>query len=106
MQKFTTDDGEVITAADQAAGIVEHTASTEYIGVTSKVISLRIAQHLSVQVDALAQRSGKTRNFMIATLLEVGLEEVRQKLSDETIAELVHIEQALFHEAHTAQKRA
>ena len=51
---------------------------------------------LAAQVQALANKSGKTRNATIATLLEVGLEEVRGRLSPETIEELEAIEQEVL----------
>jgi predicted DNA-binding protein len=88
---ITTEDGEEISAADHAAGIVEGTGKTEYRGIT-KVISVRLPLHLAIQLQALAQKSGRTRNATVATLLEVGLEEVRMRLSDETAQELQEIE--------------
>ena len=44
----------------------------------------------------MAQKSGKSRNATIATLLDVALEEVRERLDDETIEELQAIEQELW----------
>lgn len=92
-----TQDGERIRLADHAAGIIEGTAKSEYVGLT-RPISVRLPVHLAVQLDALAQQSQKTRNATFTTLLEVGLEEVRERLSDETVSELTHIEQAMFHD--------
>ena len=92
---FTTDDGEVIKAADQAAAIVEGRGKTEYVGIT-KLITIRIPMHLAIQLQAMAQKSGKSRNATIATLLEVGLEEVRERLDDQTIDQLREIEQELY----------
>ena len=92
---FTTDDGEVIKAADQAAAIVEGRGKTEYVGCT-KLITIRIPMHLAIQLQAMAQKSGKSRNATIATLLEVGLEEVRERLDDQTIDQLREIEQELY----------
>ncbi len=92
---FTTDDGEVIKAADQAAAIVEGRGKTEYVG-TTKLITIRIPMPLAVHLQAMAQKSGKSRNATIATLLDVALEEVRERLDDETIEELQAIEQELW----------
>ena len=92
---FTTDDGDVIKAADHAAAIVEGRGKTEYIG-TTKLITIRIPMPLAVQLQAMAQKSGKSRNATIATLLDVALEEVRERLDDETIEELQAIEQELW----------
>lgn len=77
------DDGTVVTAAEHAAGIVEGTASTRWTAVT-KVISVRLPVSLFAEVSALAHKSGKTRNAMICTLLEVGVEEVTTRLTPET----------------------
>lgn len=88
---LTTDEGEVIQAADQVAAIVEGRGENTYIGVT-KVTSVRLPLHLSVKLQALAHKSGKTRNAMIVNLLEVGLEEVHQRLTPETLAQLQDLE--------------
>lgn len=90
MKKVTLDDGEVVSAAEQAAAIVEGTGKSEYIGMT-KVISVRIPVFLLLHLQALAHKSSKTRNATICTLLEVGLEEVEQRLSTETRAEISQI---------------
>lgn len=95
---FTTDDGEHISAADHAAQIVEGTGKTEYIGST-KVISVRLPLLLANRLQALAQKSGKTRNATVSMLLEVGLEEVASRLSDETSKELLEIESELHADA-------
>lgn len=95
---ITLEDGEVISSADQAAAIVEGTAESTYIGV-SKVISVRLPVVLATSVQALAHKSGKTRNAAVAMLLEVGLEEVRQRLSEDTLTELHSIEQELLRDA-------
>ena len=92
---ITTDDGEVIKAADHAAAIVEGRGKTEYVG-TTKLITIRIPMPLAVQLQAMAQKSGKSRNATIATLLEVGLEEVRERLDETTLDDLQTIEQELF----------
>lgn len=89
------DDEQVITAAEHAAAIVEGRGKTDYIG-PSRVISVRLPSSVAARVQALAHKSSKTRNATVATLLEVGLEEVRKLLSDETVAELHEIEQELL----------
>lgn len=95
---ITLEDGETISAAEEAAAIVEGTAETTYIG-SSKVISVRLPVVLAAKVQALAHKSGKTRNAAVAMLLEVGLEEVRQRLSEVTLTELNAIEQELLRDA-------
>ena len=98
---FTTDDGDVIKAADHAAAIVEGRGKTEYIG-TTKLITIRIPMPLAVQLQAMAQKSGKSRNATIATLLEVALEEVRERLDESTLEELQAIEQELWSDESNA----
>jgi predicted DNA-binding protein len=88
---LTTDEGEVIQAADQVAAIVEGRGENTYIGVT-KVTSVRLPLHLAVKLQALAHKSGKTRNAMMVNLLEVGLEEVYQRLAPKTLEELQDLE--------------
>lgn len=91
---FTTD-GESIREADHAANIIEGRGVTDYIGAT-KVISVRLPSILAARVQALAHKSGKTRNASVSMLLEVGLQEVVDRLSEETKAELHAIEQELL----------
>lgn len=102
---FITEDGEEIRVADFAAGIVEGTATGQYVGMT-KVISVRLPVHLAIQLQAMAHKSGKTRNAMISKLLEVGLEEVRLRLSDETCEELQVIEIELHHDEFGQKEEA
>jgi len=84
------DDGEVISAAQHAAGILEGTAKTTYSGVT-KVISVRMPSLLLAELQGFAHKSGKSRNSVIATLLEVGLEEVKKHASPQALEELKEI---------------
>ena len=96
---ITVENDEKISAAEFAAGMVEGTAKTEYIGGT-KVVSARLPVPLAVYVQAMAQKMGKTRAACIEMLLEVGLEEVRNHLSEETCKELFEIEQELFRDEY------
>lgn len=81
------DEIENITRAQHAAAILEGRGTTEYIGAT-KVISVRLPMTLEARVQAFAHKSGKTRNGMIAELLEVGLEEVSKHLEDATLEDI------------------
>jgi hypothetical protein len=98
---ITIDEGQVIKAADHAAAIVERRGKTEYVGAT-KLITIRIPMPLAVHLQAMAQKSGKSRNATIATLLEVALEEVRERLDDATIQQLEVIEQELWSDESNA----
>lgn len=92
---ITLDDGEVIKVADQAAAIVEGRGKGEYIGIT-KIITIRLPLPIAVQVQALAQKSGKSRNSTIGMLLEVAIEAVRERLDASTIQELQEFEQEIW----------
>ena len=91
---ITTDDGEVIKAADHAAAIVEGRGKTEYVGAT-KLITIRIPMPLAVHLQAMAQKSGKSRNATICTFLDVAIEEVEKRLSKEVLREVDEIEAGL-----------
>ncbi len=80
-----------IAAADELADMVEGRTAFSYAGLT-KVTSVRIPLHLAVKVQALAYKSGKTRNAIIVNLLEVGLEELHQRLKSTTLEELKSFE--------------
>lgn len=89
MSKIILEDEE-ITAAEHVAAIVEGRGKTEYIGSTT-VISVRLPKVLEAEVQAFAHKSSKTRNAMVAHLLEVGLNEVKKHLSDETLFEIYEL---------------
>lgn len=93
--------GEVIKAADHAAAIVENRGRTQFVG-TTHLISVRLPSHMTVKLQALANISGKSRNATVATILEVGLEEVLERLDEETILELNVIEAELNSEMQNA----
>lgn len=93
------ENGEVITAADHAAAIVEGTGKTTYIGM-SKVTSIRLPSLLLAQLKGVAGKSGKTLNATMAMLIEVGLEEVLKKLSPETLEQLKEITNEHFEEIY------
>ena len=84
------DGGEVVTAAQHAAQILQRTGSSRSIEAT-KVISLRMPLSLLAEIQGFAHKSGKSRNSTIAMLLEVGLEEVKNHLSPEDLQDLKEI---------------
>ena len=87
---FELENGEVIRAAVHAAGIVERRGKTEYVG-SSKIVSVRMPLDVLLEVQALSHISGKARNSMIITLLEVGIEEVKGLLQPETLKDLSEV---------------
>ena len=87
------EDGEVIdviTAVQQVVSIVEGHGRAVNEG-TSKVTSVRLSVNLLSKVQGLAQKSGVTRNAMIAMLLEVGVDEVTGHLSPQVSQQLSDI---------------
>ena len=86
-----TDECTEIPAADEVASIIEGRGESSYVGNT-KVISIRLPKHLAVKVQALSHKSGKTRNAMLCSLLDVGVEEVTKRLKPETLAQLQELE--------------
>ena len=84
---ITTDDGEMVREADHVAALVEGSAETNFLGVT-KVLSARLPITQVVELEAIAEKSGKTRNAMLSMLLAVGIEEVRAGLKPKTIKEI------------------
>ena len=67
------DDGTVISEAEHVAGIVNGTAETNGLSAT-RGTSVRLPIFLLARLDAYAGVSGKTRNFIIERMLEVGME--------------------------------
>jgi predicted DNA-binding protein len=88
---ITLDDGEVVTAAEHAASVISGTGKTDYWGVT-KIISVRMPLHISNRLQALAHRSGKSRNATICNFLAVAIEEVEKHLSEEVVREVNELE--------------
>lgn len=76
-----------VTQAEITASIIEGKGQSIYAGAT-KVISLRLPVQLEAELQAFAHKSGKTRNGIAAMLLESGMEQVKQHLSDAAIAEI------------------
>ena len=81
------EDGEVIREAEHVAALIEGNATTNFVGAT-KVISARLPLHLLADLEAFAEKSGRSRNAMLAMLLDVGLEEVRAGLKPKTVKEI------------------
>lgn len=82
-----TEDGEVIREADHVAALIEGNADTNFMGVT-KVLSARLPMVQVAEIEAIAEKSGKTRNAMLSMLLAVGIEEVRASLKTKTLKEI------------------
>ena len=78
------EDGEVIREAEHVAALIEGTATTRFMGAT-KVISVRLPILQIAELEAFANQSGRSRNAMVALLLDVAFEEVRAGLKAKTL---------------------
>lgn len=81
------DDGTKISEAEHVAGIIQGTANTEALAVT-RATSVRLPLSLIARLDAFAGVSGKTRNYIIDRMLEVGMEETTKHLDKVTLKNL------------------
>lgn len=98
-----TDDGQVIREADHVAALIEGNADTNFMGVT-KVLSARLPMVQVAEIEAIAEKSGKTRNAMLSMLLSVGIEEVRAGLKTKTLKEInANMNQKIFEEIEQMQ---
>lgn len=55
---------------------------------TARATNFRCPEHILAEVDAMGQLASKSRNAMLAFLLEAAIEEVRSTLDEETILKL------------------
>lgn len=81
-----------VSQADHVAGILSGTATSNLIAAV-RPINYRIPIHLLVVVDAMAAQANKSRNAMLNLLVEVGIDEVREKL-DPSVVEALSIGEA------------
>jgi hypothetical protein len=95
MKMIQVNEAEYISEAEHTANIIEGRAESNYVGVT-RPVSVRIPLHLSVQIQTLAHKSGKTKNAMMIRLFTVGIEEVQKHLSDETNKEMAKITAEIY----------
>lgn len=78
---------EEVSHAQHVAGILEGTGSNTRTSAVRSV-AYRAPIDLLAVVDAMASHSGKSRNSMLNLLLQSGIDEVRENLSDEVIEKL------------------
>lgn len=88
---------EDVTPAQMLAAEIEGTGESFYVGSTC-VITVRMPIHMAADLRALAKKSGKTRNAMVVSLLDVGFSEVRKHLNEETLQELQGLNAEAFQE--------
>ena len=67
------------TNVDMIAALVAGTATIE-VKTLLRPINYRIPLHVLATVDAMAEAAGKSRNFMLTELLQLGVEAVEKAL--------------------------
>ena len=98
------DDGTVISEAEHVAGIVNGTAETNGLSAT-RGTSVRLPIFLLARLDAYAGVSGKTRNYIIERMLEVGMEETSKHLDEDALQKLhVLFQDNVRHEINSIQE--
>ena len=81
-----------VTQADHVAGIISGTGKNS-LRASAYAVSYRVPMNLLAAVDAMAAESKKSRNAMLNLLVEVGIDEVREKL-DQDVAERLMVQEA------------
>lgn len=76
-----------VTNTEHVAAMVSGNGTSNLIAAV-KVVAYRIPVHLLAPVDAMAAKAGKSRNAMLNLLVQVGIDEVRNQLSDEVAESL------------------
>ena len=84
---------EEVSQAEHIAGILSGTNSTTSTAVV-RAVAYRAPIHILAVVDAMAQQAKKSRTSMINMLLQVGIDEVREKLEDPELIEKLSILEA------------
>lgn len=79
------------TEAQCVAALLNGTATSSGKAVLVPM-STRIPVHQVAQLEAMASKAGKTRNAMVALVLDAGLEAIRQHLDSATTKELKQLE--------------
>jgi hypothetical protein len=77
-----------VSNAEILASIVLGSGKTITVDAV-RPISYRIPIRLLARIDALADKSSKSRNFMITSLIELGLDDLMPLLGDEGTGEIL-----------------
>lgn len=77
-----------VSMADMTAAVIEGTGNIGMNAVV-KQISYRAPISTLAKVDAMAAQAGRSRNYMLTRLLDVGVDAVSKSLSDETTEALM-----------------
>lgn len=88
--KIKVSENEYISQAQHVAGILSGTAKSSLTAAT-RGVAYRAPIHILAVVDAMAAHSGTSRNSMINSLLQVGIDEVRENLDQLDIIEKLSV---------------
>ena len=83
------------TTAEMAAAVIQQTATKFTKGVLTPITG-RVPIWVMGALDAMATRSGKSRNFTMNLVLEAGLEAIREHLPPEVQQELQWMSQDML----------
>ena len=86
-----------VSNAEILASVILGTGKTITVD-TVRPISYRIPIRLLARIDALADKSSKSRNFMITSLIELGLDDLMPLICGEGLEEILSRESAHMHE--------
>lgn len=91
-----------ISEAKKVAAIIIGTGKTDSM-IAMRPVSVRIDLCTLARIDAMADKSDKSRNDMINMLLDVGCESVWENLEHEQIEELLDREKYVFEKLLSTQ---
>ena len=75
---------DIPSKADMLANLIEKTGTTSW-SAPARPMNFRVPEDMLAEVDAMSEMASKSRNSMMVYLVEVGIEEVRHMLDEDTI---------------------
>jgi uncharacterized protein (DUF1778 family) len=78
---------EIPRKAAHVGAMLEKLGTSRFMS-TARGINFRCPEHILAEVDAMGELAGKSRNAMLAYLLEAAIEEVRSTLDEATVYRL------------------
>ena len=79
---------EEISQADQVAAVVSGVGKNTVVAAV-RPVAYRVPVYLLASVDAMAAEGKKSRNAMLNMLVQVGIDEVREKLGQDVVERLL-----------------
>jgi hypothetical protein len=78
---------EIPRKAAHVGAMLEKLGTSRFMS-TARATNFRCPEHILAEVDAMGELAGKSRNAMLAYLLEAAIEEVRSTLDEATVYRL------------------